>query len=555
MRTLLILAIAAFSSFTHAQVKISSDGGNPDPSAGLELDFADRGFLPPRMTTAQRDEIQIPAQGLQIYNTTTKCVEIYIGTFWQNMFCGCEVAPSNLTYTNNGPLTYCLNAAIVPNIPVAEGNTPGFFSVSPVLPAGLNLNPVSGLISGTPVSLSEATNYTITASNACGFTSSALSIAVTAIPGAPASISGPSAPTLGLSAVYSTNAVSAATAYNWSVPAGWSIDSGQGTTSVTVTVGSVSGNVSVSAENNCGTSALVHKVVTPWRPVAATGGTVTTYTGNGSNGLNGVEYKLHAFNTTGALSWNVADTGTDAAADLLIVAGGGGGGGSTGSYEGGGGGGAGGLIQQTLSVLNGEHSVVVGAGGSGGAPDAFGSDGGNSSFADIVATGGGGGALGAPGLDYNGRPGGSGGGGTRAGFGGSGVSGQGNAGGNAGGSANSWGAGGGGGRSAVGQNAIGMNNGGAGGAGFNANSIFGNTYGAAGWFAGGGGAGGTNGLNGLLGGSGGGGTGGNYNVDGNAAVANTGGGGGGAGGNGRTGGNGGSGIVIIRYPITNPNPM
>jgi hypothetical protein len=42
-----------------------------------------KGFLPPRMTTAQRDAISSPATGLMIYNTTTSRVNVYDGTSWR----------------------------------------------------------------------------------------------------------------------------------------------------------------------------------------------------------------------------------------------------------------------------------------------------------------------------------------------------------------------------------------------------------------------------------------------------------------------------------------
>ena len=59
-------------------VKMGTQPGNPDPSAGLELDFSDRGFLLPRLTTAQRNAIAAPATGLVIYKTTSFCVETHI---------------------------------------------------------------------------------------------------------------------------------------------------------------------------------------------------------------------------------------------------------------------------------------------------------------------------------------------------------------------------------------------------------------------------------------------------------------------------------------------
>lgn len=51
-------------------------------SAVLEVVSTTKGFLPPRMTLAQRDTIASPATGLQIYNTTTNTNDFYNGTAW-----------------------------------------------------------------------------------------------------------------------------------------------------------------------------------------------------------------------------------------------------------------------------------------------------------------------------------------------------------------------------------------------------------------------------------------------------------------------------------------
>lgn len=56
----------------------------PDANAMLELNATDKGFLPPRMTSAQRDAISNPAEGLTIYNTDVKCLDTYNGVRWMN---------------------------------------------------------------------------------------------------------------------------------------------------------------------------------------------------------------------------------------------------------------------------------------------------------------------------------------------------------------------------------------------------------------------------------------------------------------------------------------
>ena len=56
-----------------------------DASAILTLTSTTKGFLPPRMTTAQRDAIT-PVAGLMIYNTTTNKHQGYNGTTWNDFY-------------------------------------------------------------------------------------------------------------------------------------------------------------------------------------------------------------------------------------------------------------------------------------------------------------------------------------------------------------------------------------------------------------------------------------------------------------------------------------
>jgi hypothetical protein len=51
-------------------------------SAQVQIDSTTKGFLPPRMTTTERDLIATPAAGLMIYNTTTNRPNFYDGSAW-----------------------------------------------------------------------------------------------------------------------------------------------------------------------------------------------------------------------------------------------------------------------------------------------------------------------------------------------------------------------------------------------------------------------------------------------------------------------------------------
>ncbi len=54
-------------------------------SSILSMTSTTAGFLPPRMTTTQRDAIATPATGLVIYNTTTSAYNFYDGANWLPM--------------------------------------------------------------------------------------------------------------------------------------------------------------------------------------------------------------------------------------------------------------------------------------------------------------------------------------------------------------------------------------------------------------------------------------------------------------------------------------
>ncbi|MEI6900431.1 MAG: T9SS type A sorting domain-containing protein, partial [Bacteroidota bacterium] len=117
-------------------------------------------------------------------------------------------------------------------------------------------------------------NITVTAGNACG-TSSASSLAVTLLPlpSPPGNITGPNSVCDNTTQTYGVPAVSGIT-NNWTVPAGASITSGQGTPTITVLWGVNSGDVSVTAQNSCGySSATTLNVAVETIPVAA--GTMT----------------------------------------------------------------------------------------------------------------------------------------------------------------------------------------------------------------------------------------------------------------------------------------
>jgi hypothetical protein len=101
---------------------------------------------------------------------------------------------------------------------------------------------------------------TVSASNGC-LSSPARCLSITLYPDKPGTITGPYNTTPNQIVTYSILPVPGATSYTWQKPAGWTIISGQGTTSIQVIAGTVRGKILVKANNDCGSSGFRIKYV------------------------------------------------------------------------------------------------------------------------------------------------------------------------------------------------------------------------------------------------------------------------------------------------------
>ncbi|MBN2262867.1 MAG: HYR domain-containing protein [Prolixibacteraceae bacterium] len=85
--------------------------------------------------------------------------------------------------------------------------------------------------------------------------SNIVGVTVLGVPEKPGSISGNTTLCPGATGEsYSIDPVPGATSYTWTVPTGWSITAGQGSTEITVSTGTTGGTISVVAVNDCGIS-------------------------------------------------------------------------------------------------------------------------------------------------------------------------------------------------------------------------------------------------------------------------------------------------------------
>jgi hypothetical protein len=157
---------------------IYNDGSNigintatPEGSSILDLSSTSKGFLPPRMTTSQRDAIVSKAEGLTIFNISTKCFEVWSGLSWISMCEGaCVPAPSDANAGpdfNTGLLSYTLNA-----------NTPSVGIGTWTILSGVggtlsNINSPNAILNGV---FGTSYNLAWTINNSCGTSSDQVTI-------------------------------------------------------------------------------------------------------------------------------------------------------------------------------------------------------------------------------------------------------------------------------------------------------------------------------------------------------------------------------------------
>ncbi|WP_415326273.1 beta strand repeat-containing protein [Chryseobacterium sp. MMS23-Vi53] len=156
----------------------------PNSNAILELSSTNQGFLPPRLTTAQRDAIPAASRpaGLMIYNTNTNCMNFWNTNEWVSTCAnvvppvGAITALTCTSATNNGSLNAGSAAsAVTSSIPYTGGNggSHGGQSVTSTGVTGLTATLSAGSFANGNGSLT----YTITGTpSAVGTASFALNI-------------------------------------------------------------------------------------------------------------------------------------------------------------------------------------------------------------------------------------------------------------------------------------------------------------------------------------------------------------------------------------------
>jgi hypothetical protein len=73
------------TNFRSASSVSMGSGSNANASAQLDVSSTTKGFLPPRMTTTQKNAIASPATGLVVMDITTLKLCVYNGSSWVDL--------------------------------------------------------------------------------------------------------------------------------------------------------------------------------------------------------------------------------------------------------------------------------------------------------------------------------------------------------------------------------------------------------------------------------------------------------------------------------------
>ncbi len=120
--------------------------------------------------------------------------------------------------------------------------------------------------------------------------------------------------------VYSTSGVTNATGYNWTTPTGVNIDAYPSATSIAASysTNAVSGNITVSASNSCGTSGLSTYSVTV-SPLPNSNGNGISGLASVCEGQNGVVFTMSGYSNASSYTWtDLAGTQTTGTASYTV---------------------------------------------------------------------------------------------------------------------------------------------------------------------------------------------------------------------------------------------
>jgi hypothetical protein len=175
----MVLYISLFVAVYCSEAQVGINILQPDSSAILHLESNDRGFLPPRMTTQQRDNINDPKYGLTIFNTQDSTLQYYTGRCWMPVWQkNCDECVFDLLIENNlGTIDRIVSNSDSTRLFINQqnGNSSIGLYVIANLPDGITVNIDSAVVSGIDTVLLTVTadifappgNYPVIVQAAC----------------------------------------------------------------------------------------------------------------------------------------------------------------------------------------------------------------------------------------------------------------------------------------------------------------------------------------------------------------------------------------------------
>jgi len=304
---ILIITICCLSMPVLSQtgVAINTTGDEPDNSAMLDVSSTGKGLLIPRMTELQRTNIASPVKGLIVYqNDGTEGFYYFTGTQWTRL--------ANGSYTETDPVVKAVNGIVKSNGTTISAGTPGTDYLTPAGSAA-NLTNFPTLNQNTTGTAANVTGTVAIANGGTGQTTKTAAFdALSPMNSAGDIIYGGTGGTgtklaKGLAGqVLTMNA--GATAPVWTTPTGGTVTNVSGTLPVSVTSGTTTPVISISAASPSGAGSMSAADKTKLDGIATNANNYVHPPGDGNlhvpaTGTTNNGKVLTAGSTAGSLSW------------------------------------------------------------------------------------------------------------------------------------------------------------------------------------------------------------------------------------------------------------